>query len=109
MRKRWVTALNFWMAAWAALAVMAVIPAGQAVSNLQSWAQLFGLTELARYLGEHASLDRVALAGGFVNTTLILIRHLQGRIKIKSPRVFFILIAMQFIWLAWGVWLYWKP
>lgn len=40
---------------WTALVVGALIPAGQATSNLQSWANLFGLPHLGQYLAGKGS------------------------------------------------------
>lgn len=50
MGKFWKVVLWTGGIIWAALAVMATIPAGQAVSNLQSWAELFGLVALGNLM-----------------------------------------------------------
>jgi hypothetical protein len=58
--------------AWAVLAVMATIPAQQAVTNLQSWAELFQLPALANYLSTNAFWDQFTLAAGALNTGITI-------------------------------------
>lgn len=60
---------------WAVLVIGALVPAGQATSNLQSWANLFGLPHLGKYLAGKGS-DNIVL---FL-ALLAIMRHL-GDIK----------------------------
>jgi thiamine monophosphate synthase len=79
-------------AAWAALAVMATIPAQQAVTNLQSWAELFQLPALANYLSTRAFWDQFTLAAGALNTGITI-----SQFAAKSSD------RKRWVWLAIGV------
>lgn len=56
-------------AAWAALALAATIPAHQAISNLQSWAEVLGLTTLGQLFAAKG-VDYLVQLGAFVLATM---------------------------------------
>jgi hypothetical protein len=65
MGRGWKIALYIWGGFWAFVLVAATVPAKQAVSNLQSWADLLGLTSLAHLFAAKA-VDYVAQIGSLI-------------------------------------------
>ena len=64
-------------AVWAILVFCAIIPAGSATSNLQSWANLLGLPTLGKYLAGSGT-DNIALFLALIS----IAKHLA---KLKTP------------------------
>ena len=74
MERGWKIALWIWAGFWATIFFAATVPAHQAVSNLQSWAELFGLPEVARFLA-HRGLDLLSQILSVILTILAFVHH----------------------------------
>ena len=74
--KAWKVALTIIGTLWAVIAVAAAIPAHEAMSNLQSWADLLGLTYLGSILAAKG-VDYIAILSALLGAVVsgILLWH----------------------------------
>jgi hypothetical protein len=62
----WKIAAGVWSALLATVLMMATVPAKEGISNLASWADLFGLTSVAHLVGTKYADTIVQVLGGAV-------------------------------------------
>jgi hypothetical protein len=67
------------------------------MTNLQSWAELFGLPALADYLSTRQFLDHATLVAGFANTSWIIFQGITKPTKIKRRFRFWSAVALQVV------------
>jgi hypothetical protein len=68
MSRGWQITIYIWCGFWAVIFFAATVPAHQAISNLESWADLFGLTAAAHFVsGKRVDIvTQIASGIGFV-------------------------------------------